>query len=69
MFLRFYLVFGNVVNQLGYNLYNFGQIFIVTSGQILKNHSGHLVTLLGRPHRGGGEDLRLLLLQFRQLQQ
>ena len=41
-----YLVLGKVFSSLWYNLYAFGQIFIAENCQILKTHSGLLVTLL-----------------------
>ena len=43
---KVYLVLGKVFSSLGYNLYDFVQIFIAENGQILKTQSGRLVTLL-----------------------
>ena len=45
---KVHFVFGKVVSPIWDNLYDFGQIFIVVNGQILKNQFGHLVTLSGQ---------------------
>ena len=45
-FMRVYFVFGKILNLLWQNYHAIEQFFIVVSGQILKELSSHLVTLI-----------------------